>query len=234
MLIGILQTGHAPDALRPLHGDYPDLFERLLAGRDLTFRTWAVVDGEFPDGPRDAEGWLITGSRHGAYDGLPWIARLEGLIREIVAARVPRVPLVGVCFGHQIIAQALGGRVEKFPGGWTVGRTEYDFDGETVALNAWHQDQVVERPEGARVAATSPFCAIAALVYGDGERPFAFTVQAHPEFSRPFIADMIERRGRGIVPDPLLDAASARTSQEIDAAAMADRIARFFHERVAA
>ena len=227
MLIGILQTGHAPDALRPTHGDYPDLFQQLLKDRDLTFRTWSVVDGELPQGPGDAEGWLITGSRHGAYEDHPWIPPLESLIRDIHAAKVP---LVGICFGHQIIAQALGGKVEKYPGGWSVGRTEYDFGGDRIALNAWHQDQVTQRPEGAKVVASSPFCENAALVYGDR----IFTVQAHPEFSRPFLAEMIEKRGRGLVPDPLLDAAKASVGQPIDDVKLADRIARFFHEGVAA
>lgn len=226
MLIGILQAGHAPDALRPAHGDYPDLFARLLAGRGLTFRAWAVVDGEFPDGPHDAQGWLVTGSRHGAYEDLPWIAPLEGLIRAIHAARVP---LVGVCFGHQVVAQALGGKVEKHGGGWAVGRQEYDWGGEAVALNAWHQDQVTRAPEGAEVLASSPSCANAALAYGDA----ILTVQAHPEFSRPFLADMIERRGRGLVPDPLLDAAQAALDRPTDDAALADRIARFFHRAAA-
>lgn len=230
MLIGILQTGHAPDALRPIHGNYPDLFQTLLRDRGFDFRTFAVVDGEFPQGPHDADGWLITGSRHGAYEDHPWIPPLEQLIRDIQAANLP---LVGVCFGHQIIAQALGGRVEKFPGGWSVGRTEYDWGGETVALNAWHQDQVTQKPEGAKVLATSPFCANAALVYGQ-DTPWAFTVQAHPEFHRPFLADMIDKRGRGIVPDPLLDAAKTRVDQPTDDAILADRIARFFKERAAA
>ncbi|EYD78344.1 GMP synthase [Rubellimicrobium mesophilum DSM 19309] len=227
MLIGILQTGHAPDALRPTHGDYPDLFAELLKDKGLTFRTWSIVDGEFPSGPHDAEGWLITGSRHGAYEDHPWIPPLEALIRDIVAEKVP---LVGICFGHQIIAQALGGKVEKYPGGWSVGRTEYDFGGDTIALNAWHQDQVTQRPEGAEVVASSPFCENAALVYGDR----AFTVQAHPEFNRPFLADMIEKRGRGLVPDPLLDAARTAVEQPLDDDKLASRIARFFHEGVAA
>jgi GMP synthase (glutamine-hydrolysing) len=227
MLIGILQTGHAPDALRPTHGDYPAFFERLLAERGLTFRTWAVVDGEFPEGPHDAEGWLITGSRHGAYEDHPWIPPLEGLIRRIHAAGVP---LVGICFGHQIVAQALGGTVEKFGGGWSVGRTEYDWKGERIALNAWHQDQVTRKPEGAEVVASSPFCANAALLYGDR----IFTVQAHPEFGRHFTRDLIETRGRGLVPDPLLDAALATIEGPTDEARLADRIARFFKERVAA
>ena len=133
MLIGILETGLAPDALRPRSGSYPDMFRRLLAPHGLDFRSWSVVAGDFPDSVHDAEGWLITGSRHGAYDDLPWIAPLEALIRQAVAEGVP---LVGICFGHQIVAQALGGKVEKFAGGWAVGPQDYDFDGEVLRLNA--------------------------------------------------------------------------------------------------
>lgn len=221
MLIGILQTGRAPDALRPDHGDYPDLFMRLLDGHGLRFRTYPVLDGDLPANPGDCDGWLITGSRFGAYEDHPWIPPLEAFIR---AVRDAGVPLVGICFGHQIIAQALGGRVEKFAGGWSVGRTEYDWGGETVALNAWHQDQVVQRPAGAVCVASSPFCENAALVYGDS----ILTVQAHPEFTRAFAADIIEKRGRGLVPDPLLDAAVARLDQPLDDARVGDRIAAFF------
>ena len=222
--IGILTTGHAPDALRPEHGDYPDLFARLLAGQGFSFESWAVVDMQFPPGPGAADGWLITGSRHGAYERHAFIPPLEALIRAIYAAGVP---LVGICFGHQIIAQALGGKVEKYTGGWAVGRTEYDFGGERIALNAWHQDQVTQVPANARVVASNACCANAALVYDDR----IFSVQAHPEFNRDWIGDMIEKRGRGIVPDPLLDAAKARVDQPIDDARLAARIGAFFRSR---
>ncbi len=223
MQIGILQTGHAPDALIAESGDYPSMFERLLAGRGLSFRTWAVVDGDMPGGIHDAEGWLITGSRHGAYEDHPWIPPLEDFIRAAYAARVP---MVGICFGHQIIAQALGGRVEKYRGGWSVGPTDYDFGGEKLRLNAWHQDQVVAIPEGASVLATNAFCENAALVYDDR----ALTVQAHPEFRSDFVDGLIARRGRGLVPDPLLDAAVSRLDAPIHDAAIADRIAEFFRQ----
>jgi GMP synthase-like glutamine amidotransferase len=227
MLIGILQTGRAPDALRPDHGDYPDLFMRLLAGRGLTFRTYEVLDGVLPASATECDGWLITGSRFGVYEDHPWIPPLEAFIRKVQAAGVP---MVGICFGHQIIAQALGGKVEKYAGGWSVGRTEYDWGGEKVALNAWHQDQVTRRPEGAQVCARNEFCENAALVYGDS----IFTVQAHPEFHRDFAADIIEKRGRGLVPDPLLDAAVDRLDQPVDDMRMAAKIADFFHGKVPA
>ena len=136
MQIGILQTGASPDALRAEHGDYPDFFERLLAGRGLTFRRFHVEAMEFPKDVHDCDGWLITGSRHGAYEDHPFIKPLEDFIRKAYAAHVP---VVGICFGHQIIAQAMGGKVESHAGGWSVGPTDYDFDGESFTLNAWHR-----------------------------------------------------------------------------------------------
>jgi GMP synthase-like glutamine amidotransferase len=224
MKIGILQTGYAADALRVTHGDYPDLFAKLLDGQGFSFETYRVVDMEFPASIRDCDGWLITGSRHGAYEDHPFIPPLEAFIRDCYAAQVP---MVGVCFGHQIIAQAMGGKVEKWAGGWTVGRTLYDFGGDQVALNAWHQDQVTLKPDSAAVCASSEFCENAALVYGDR----MFTVQAHPEFSPALVADMVEKRGRGMVPDPLLDRAVAATSDPIDNARLATQIAAFFQKR---
>lgn len=222
MLIGILQTGDAPAPLRPTSGDYPNMFERLLAGRGFTFRTWRVLEMNFPASPREADGWLITGSRFGAYEDHAFIPPLEDFIRAVQAAHVP---MVGICFGHQIIAQALGGRVEKFAGGWSVGPQDYDFGDETVTLNAWHQDQVVARPAGARVVARSGFCENAALAYGDS----ILTVQAHPEFDEPVIRGLIEHRGSA-VPAPLI--AEARHRLEAGEAAgrlsLANRIEEFF------
>ena len=221
MRIGILQTGQSPDALRGAMGAYPSFFERLLAGRGLTFRTWHVEAMDFPQSVHDCDGWLITGSRHGAYEDHPFIPKLEDFIRT---AYKERVPLVGICFGHQIIAQALGGKVERFGGGWAVGPQDYDFGGEKITMNAWHRDQVMRRPEGAEVAACNDFCENAALVYGDR----AFTVQAHPEFEDAFIEGLLTHRGKGLVPDEIMEAARARLGHDNDAARIADRIAEFF------
>lgn len=221
MLIGILQTGESPDALRPAMGDYPDFFETLLADRGLTFRRYRVMSMEFPASIHDCDGWLITGSRFGAYEDHPFIKPLEEFIR---AAYAGHVPVVGICFGHQIIAQAMGGKVEKFSGGWSVGPTDYDFGGQKITLNAWHQDQVTQKPEAATRIASTDFCQNAALLYDDR----MFTVQPHPEFTADFVQGLIDKRGRGLVPDATLDAAVARIDTPLDRAPMADRIAAFF------
>lgn len=221
MLIGILQTGQSPDVLREAAGDYPDMFQTLLKDHGLRFRTYHVEAMEFPETIHACEGWLITGSRHGAYEDHPFIPRLEAFIREAIAARVP---LVGVCFGHQIIAQAMGGKVERFAGGWAVGPQDYDFGGEKITLNAWHRDQVTQLPPGAEVVACNEFCENAALVYGDS----AFTVQAHPEFRDAFVEGLMATRGPGLVPDEVMAAAREKLGRPNDAATLADRIAAFF------
>lgn len=223
MRIGILQCGQSPAQLKDELGDYPDMFMRLLAGRGLDFHIWHVEAMEFPDAVDQAEGWLLTGSRHGAYEGHDFIPPLEDFIRRAYGAGVP---LVGICFGHQVIAQALGGKVVKHPDGWAVGMQDYDFDGQPVRLNAWHQDQVATLPEDAQVVGRNGFCEHAALVYGDR----AFTVQAHPEFEDAFIQGLMDTRGKGVVPEDLLQRASGRMGGGTDAGLMADRIEAFFRQ----
>ncbi len=218
MKIGILKCGQSPSVLRDSLGDYDDMFVRLLAGRGFDFASWHVEAMEFPASVHEADGWLLTGSRHGVYEDHAFIPVLEDFIRRAYAAAVP---LVGICFGHQIVAQALGGKVVKFPGGWAVGAQDYQVDGRSLTLNAWHQDQVVEVPPGARVAGGNAFCENAVLVYGDR----ALTVQAHPEFDDAVIDGLIAHRSAA-VPEALLDQARARRGSA-DSHPVADRIEAF-------
>lgn len=221
MRIGILQTGRSPDELRVKHGDYDDLFRRLLEGRGFEFHTYPVLDGVLPAAPDAAEGWLITGSKFGAYENHDWIPPLEDFLRQTYAQGVP---IVGICFGHQILAQALGGKVGKHGGGWSVGPVTYrdaEDDGALTAL-AWHQDQVTALPPDAKVLAGNAFCPYGILGYGDR----ALTMQPHPEFTPEFLGDLIAAR-RDVLPRPVAEGAVAALALHPHLSGFGNRIARF-------
>ena len=221
MRIGILQAEEFDTPTQAALGPYRGLFERLLHGHGFDFRVWDVTALAFPESPHEAEGWLITGSTAGAYEDHPWIAPLERTIRAIHASGRP---LVGICFGHQIIAQALGGRVEKFSGGWCVGRHVYEIEGQEVPLNAWHQDQVVALPAGARRLGGSAFCENAVLAYGET----VLTYQPHPEFDANTVGYFARSLKGGKVPDALLETAEATLPDPTEGGAIGQRIAAHF------
>lgn len=222
MKIGILTTGHVPGELTAKHGEYPAMFERLLDGHGFTFEAYAVVDNVFPASVESCDAWLITGSRHGAYEDHPWIPPLENFIREAYSRGVP---VAGICFGHQIMAQALGGKVEKYSGGWGLGKTVYrTSDGGETTLLALHQDQVVKRPPDAEVICSSDFCEFAGFAY----KGKALSFQPHPEFSPDYVRDIIGIRRGAAIPEPVADAALAILDDDVDAPDIAGQIAEFF------
>lgn len=222
--LGILETGRRPDEL-PDFDPYPKMVENWIGMKDAASTTYAVLDDEFPNGPQDADLWIITGSKHGAYDPFPWIARLEEFIR---ACHADNVPMIGICFGHQLIAQALGGEVRKSAKGWGLGLHDYAITNWPAALGdapvdlrlqAFHQDQIETLPDGAEVLAKSDFCEFAALYYPG----FAITVQGHPEFAANYTKELIQLRRGSVLPEDRVDAAlepSDRTSTRVNLGAV--------------
>ncbi len=242
MKIGILETGNVHPDLKVRHGDYPAMFEALLraADPDLEFATVSVVAGEMPAGPRQADAWLVTGSRHGVYDDLPWIEPLKRFLRDCLAEGVP---VVGVCFGHQILAEALGGSAVKSDRGWGLGVQDYEVMArpswmvhlpDRFAVRAMHQDQVVRPPEGVTVLARSAHCDYAALAYGDPERPFAISLQPHPEFDADFMDELIVLRAGSAFPGEAAADARATLRREVQSEQWARLIVAFLRQAAAA
>jgi GMP synthase (glutamine-hydrolysing) len=190
--IAVLQTGRTIDSALEEHGDYDEMCKHVVGRTADTADTYAVLDGIFPESLEGYDVLVITGSKHGVYEDHSWIAPLESLLRDAMARGLK---IIGICFGHQILAQALGGVVEKSERGLGVGLMDYELIGADGArtshkLYAWHQDQVIKAPPGAQVVATSDFCPIAGLRYGDQ----AISFQPHPEFSAQYMRALVEAR----------------------------------------
>ena len=193
MKLAILETGRPPGDLADTYGDYPAMFARML-GPQFEIERFDAAAGELPADPSAHHAYLITGSPAGVYERLPWITPLCEFIRSAKDSR-----MVGICFGHQVMAQALGGEVIKSPKGWGAGLHRYEVvnpepwtNGERqIAIPASHQDQVVRQPPNTRVVARSDFTPFAALAWTD--RP-AISFQFHPEFSVGYAKALIEKR----------------------------------------
>ncbi len=232
MRLTILETGRAPGRLSEDYPRYPDMFVALLSNADpsLRFDSVALVDGAALPDPRNCEAVLITGSPFGVYDSPPWMDPLRGFIRDAAGMATP---MIGVCFGHQIIADALGGDVRKSEKGWGVGRHTYDITdarawmtgaGARVSLSVSHQDQVITPPIGAVTLARSAHTDHAMLAY---EGAPVISIQGHPEFSDTFVSDLWSaRRGKALT-DNEVDGAIASLAQPGDGDLVGSWMARF-------
>lgn len=200
MHIGILQCDWVDTAMQPEFGDYPAMHEHLLraaAGQmELTFSVYNLTAEQFPASPHACDAWVVTGSKWSAYDADDWIARAHEFVRALHAELRPTI---GICFGHQLIARALGGRVAKAEVGWGVGVHTTNIVArqpwmtphrDALALLVSHQDQVVEPPAGATLLAGHAFCPHDMFVIGD----HMLTLQGHPEFPKGFVRAVMDKR----------------------------------------
>lgn len=197
MRIGVLKADSVLPDLAVRHGEYPDMFRSVLVAADPTAEviSFDAENGELPEDADACDGYVITGSRRSVYEPVPWI---EGLAAWIRAAERARTPLVGVCFGHQLVAQALGGRTEKADRGWTIGVQTYSLDRplrgsddrRSLRLIHSHQDQVTALPPRAERIGGNAACPIA--LYGIGDH--VLCVQGHPEFSPEYARDLYAKR----------------------------------------
>jgi GMP synthase-like glutamine amidotransferase len=232
MKLTIIQTGEVPEPLRGRFGPYAAMFHRMFdaTGNGFTYETVRVSEGETLPDPRDLEAVVLTGSAAGVYDDLAWMEPLRGFIRDAYEAKTP---MLGICFGHQIMADALGGDVRKSDKGWGLGRHSYGvlarprFMGAApaaLAVACSHQDQVITPPKDAEVILGSGFTPYAGLAYANGA---ALSFQPHPEFDDDYTLALAELR-RGRAPDAVVDAALASVATPSDSGAMAGYIGAFF------
>jgi len=232
--IAILETGAPPASLALAHGDYPAMFRRLFAplAASLDVFTVKIATGAPLPALADFDGILITGSPAAVYEDHAWIAPLKDLVRGAAATKRPAV---GVCFGHQLMAEAFGGRVERSKNGWGVGVQDYDVIAaepfmrpatSRISCAASHQDQVILAPPGARILASSDFCPYAALAYRQGP---AISLQMHPEFTPEYAHALLDLRKERFAPAQY-DAARASLTRRTDSDLIARWIATFFEE----
>lgn len=234
MKLTIIQTGDVPAPLRSAFDAYPLMFRRMFeeAGHVFDYEIVRVHDGVPPPDPSQLEGILITGSAAGVYEDHAWLPPLRAFIRGAYAAGTP---MIGICFGHQIMADALGGDVRKSEKGWGLGRHTYEVkarpgflatDLPALSIACSHQDQVIVPPEEAGVFLGSDFTPNAGLVYRSGR---AVSLQPHPEFRDDYAMALAELR-RGKAPDGVVETALASVSKPSHSRDMAGWLGNFLKQ----
>jgi GMP synthase-like glutamine amidotransferase len=196
--IGLLGCDDVPERFRHLGGTYRDMFERLLAPHmpGAQFIWFDIIKGELPPSPDACDAYICTGSRYSVYDPQEWIEQLKAFVRTL---HERQKPFVGICFGHQVLAEALGGKVERSAKGWGIGVREM----EVVQPEAWmqphathaslqymHGDQVQTLPPGSTVLACAPHCEVAMFRVADT----MLGIEGHPEFPASYAKALIEVR----------------------------------------
>ncbi|WDD96950.1 glutamine amidotransferase-related protein [Thalassomonas actiniarum] len=219
MKLGILLCDHVQEKLQVDFGGYPDMFSKILLAVDdqLDIVYYSAVDGELPSDINACDCYMTSGSKFGVNDELPWLNELEDFIRRLYREKKG---FVGICFGHQLLARALGGKVQRSDKGWGIGVAA----GEIVKQKSWmepkqanlslvvsHQDQISELPADTEVLLSNEFCPYSMIQLDD----HFLGLQGHPEFSRIYsYALMNSRRDR--IPGPRISAGVVSLEEPVD------------------
>lgn len=194
MKAGLLECDHVNAEYRAKFGDYAQMFTNLFPELEWTY--YDVCNGEFPTDLNECDVYFATGSRRSVYEPVAWIEQLKKLIRAL--ARLDKY-FIGCCFGHQLLGEAMGGKVAKSTNGWCVGVHQFTVteqaDWMHPASNSLHllmmcQDQVQQLPPNAKVWAGSKKCPVG--IFQVGEKMLG--IQAHPEFSKAYAQLLMEMR----------------------------------------
>ena len=225
MRLGLLVCDHVRPEFEHISGDYPDMFRRLFAGHpEVGIVVYDVIGGEMPADPGECDAWITTGSRYSVNDDEPWISDLEDFVRDVAKAQVP---FVGVCFGHQLIAKALGGTVVESERGWGVGAKEVEVRGDlglgpSYTVLTSHQDQIEDLPPGAEILGWNEHCPVSML--GVGENMIG--IQGHPEFEAGYSEALMQSRRGTLIPEATVDDGLASLEGGTDGTHLFDWILR--------
>jgi GMP synthase-like glutamine amidotransferase len=233
MHLCILENDDLDPPLAQRYSRVAAMFERLFAQAGYKGRidTFSARHGQYPVSFAAYDAVLLTGSRADSFSDEPWVVTLRDQVARLLQ---DQHKLLGVCFGHQLIAHCLGAPVQRAPRGWRVGRQAYDWLGAPehlglapgqaaqVALLASHQDQVLALPPGATLLATQADCPVAAYALGDQ----VFCIQPHPEFTPEVSAFLLDKR-RALMGKPLYEQSMGSLSEPHDGLALARFMIRF-------
>jgi len=219
MKVGILKTDAVKPDLAAEFGEYPDMFANVLLAvePDLILVTYEVVDGEYPADLDEVDAYIITGSKLSVYDDVPRVRQLKGFVVQLHDANKK---LIGICFGHQMVAEALGGKTLPADSGWCVGvhaieptedAARYGLSSSTIRLRSNHRDQVATLPTGGKLLASTKACPIASIGLDD----HILTFQGHPEFSEGYARALLNMR-RDILGEELYQTAIRSLETETD------------------